>query len=170
MLLTRFVKTQLVIFVVLTVLALLGLGVYFLRLPTVAGIGQYELKVDLPAAGGLYKTGPGTLVLAGNNSYGGNLPEGVSAGEALACVGLRGIGGCEFESPIEAALAALRRQVEETSEYVGLNFAAEARAMHEGRVPERSIYGEAKADEARRLVEDGIPVAPLPFVPARKTN
>jgi len=56
MLLTRFVKTQLVIFVVLTVLALLGLGVYFLRLPTVAGIGQYELKVDLPAAGGLYKT------------------------------------------------------------------------------------------------------------------
>ncbi|MGB2894495.1 MAG: DUF1178 family protein, partial [Albidovulum sp.] len=68
------------------------------------------------------------------------------------------------------ALAALRRQVEETSEYVGLNFAAEARAMHEGRVPERSIYGEAKADEARRLVEDGIPVAPLPFVPARKTN
>ncbi|MCB2125701.1 MAG: DUF1178 family protein [Rhodobacteraceae bacterium] len=74
------------------------------------------------------------------------------------------------QSPIEAALAALRRQVEETSEYVGLNFAAEARAMHEGRVPERSIYGEAKADEARRLVEDGIPVAPLPFVPARKTN
>lgn len=56
MLLTRFVKTQLAIFSVLTVLALLALGLYFLRLPSVAGIGQYNLKVDLPAAGGLYKT------------------------------------------------------------------------------------------------------------------
>lgn len=74
------------------------------------------------------------------------------------------------QTPVEAAFAALRRQVEENSDYVGLNFAAEARAMHEGRVKERSIYGEAKADEARKLVEDGIPVAPLPFVPARKTN
>lgn len=74
------------------------------------------------------------------------------------------------QTPIEAALAALRRQVEENSDYVGLNFAAEARAMHEGRVPERSIYGEAKVEEARKLVEDGIPVAPLPFMPARKIN
>lgn len=73
-------------------------------------------------------------------------------------------------NPIEEALAALRRQVEENSEYVGLNFAAEARAIHEGTVPERSIYGEAKLDEARKLVEDGIPVAPLPFIPSRKTN
>ena len=56
MLLTRFVKTQLAVFVVLTVLALLGLGLYYLRLPSVAGIGQYTLKVDLPAAGGLYRT------------------------------------------------------------------------------------------------------------------
>lgn len=74
------------------------------------------------------------------------------------------------KTPIEVALAALRRQVEENSDYVGLNFAAEARAMHEGRIPERSIYGEAKVEDARKLVEDGIPVAPLPFVPARKTN
>ncbi|MGI9125724.1 MAG: MlaD family protein, partial [Mycobacterium sp.] len=56
MLLTRFVKSQLVIFTVLTVLALLGLGLFYLRLPSVAGIGQYKLQVDLPAAGGLYKT------------------------------------------------------------------------------------------------------------------
>lgn len=54
--LTRFVKAQLVIFIVLTVLGMLGLGLYYLRLPSLAGIGQYELKVDLPAAGGLYKT------------------------------------------------------------------------------------------------------------------
>ncbi len=73
-------------------------------------------------------------------------------------------------SPVEAALAALRRHVEENSEYVGMNFAAEARAMHDGGVPERSIWGEAKPDEERRLIEDGVPVAPLPFMPARKVN
>ncbi len=54
--LTRFIKSQLIIFVVLTVLALLGLGLYYLRLPSLLGVGQYNLKVDLPAAGGLYRT------------------------------------------------------------------------------------------------------------------
>ena len=38
--LTRFIKTQLVVFGVLTVIALLLLGVYFLRLPTLAGLGR----------------------------------------------------------------------------------------------------------------------------------
>lgn len=73
-------------------------------------------------------------------------------------------------SELEEALAALRREVEENSEYVGLNFATEARRMHAGEAPERSIYGEAKPDEARQLIEDGVPVAPLPFLPPRKTN
>lgn len=73
-------------------------------------------------------------------------------------------------SPVEAALAELRRQVEANSEYVGLGFAAEARAMHEGTTPARSIYGEAKPEEARKLLEDGVPVAPLPFLPDRKAN
>ena len=36
--------------------------------------------------------------------------------------------------------------------------------------PERAIYGEAKPEEAQSLIEDGVPVAPLPFVPSRKTN
>jgi hypothetical protein len=70
----------------------------------------------------------------------------------------------------EIALAALRRKVEENSEYVGMNFAAEARRIHDGDAPERAIFGEAKPDEARRLIEDGVPVAPLPFMPVRKTN
>lgn len=71
---------------------------------------------------------------------------------------------------LEAALAELRRQVEENSEYVGMNFASEARRIHAGDAPERAIYGEARADEAKKLMEDGVPVAPLPFLPARKAN
>jgi phospholipid/cholesterol/gamma-HCH transport system substrate-binding protein len=54
--LTRFIKIQLVIFTILTVIALLVLGWYYLRLPSVVGIGQYELKAELPRSGGLYST------------------------------------------------------------------------------------------------------------------
>lgn len=71
---------------------------------------------------------------------------------------------------VEKVLAELRRKVEENSDYVGKEFATEARKMHLGDAPERAIYGEAKPDEARALVEDGVPVAPLPFIPSRKTN
>ena len=74
------------------------------------------------------------------------------------------------QSDAEKALADLRRKVEENSEYVGVNFVAEARKMHEGTAPERSIYGEAKPADAIKLLEDGVRVAPLPFMPARKTN
>lgn len=70
----------------------------------------------------------------------------------------------------ETALADLKRRVEETSEYVGRDFAHEARGIHDGTAPARSIHGEARLDDARKLIEDGVPVAPLPFVPRRKTN
>jgi hypothetical protein len=73
-------------------------------------------------------------------------------------------------SELEKQIAAFRRQVEENSEYVGMNFAAEARRIHSGDAPERSIHGEAKPDEARQMIEEGLPVAPLPFLPARKVN
>jgi hypothetical protein len=73
-------------------------------------------------------------------------------------------------TPVAEALAALRRKVEDTADYVGVDFAREARDMHDGLTPERSIYGEAKLEDARRLIEDGVPVAPLPFLPRRKAN
>lgn len=73
-------------------------------------------------------------------------------------------------SEAEKALRALREQVQKSSEYVGDSFAREARAIHDGEAPERSIYGEASVQDARALSEEGIPVAPLPFLPTRKTN
>lgn len=73
-------------------------------------------------------------------------------------------------NPVEEALAALRREIEANSEYVGMNFVTEARRIHAGNAPERAIHGEAKPDEARKLIEDGVPVAPLPFVTGRKAN
>ncbi|SNT33401.1 DUF1178 family protein [Tropicimonas sediminicola] len=73
-------------------------------------------------------------------------------------------------SPAEQALAELRQKIEANSDYVGSDFAREARAMHLGETPRRSIHGEANAKDAKGLIEDGIPVLPLPFMPRRKTN
>lgn len=74
------------------------------------------------------------------------------------------------QTPAERALAQLREHVEKTSNYVGKDFVREARAMHEGSAPERPIHGEARFEDARKLFEEGVPVAPLPFLPTRKTN
>lgn len=71
---------------------------------------------------------------------------------------------------VEKAIRRLKTLVESHSDYVGSAFAQEARRIHAGEAPERSIHGEARADEARALAEDGIPVLPLPFQPTRKTN
>ncbi len=73
-------------------------------------------------------------------------------------------------SEIEAKLKEMKAHLEQNSEYVGMNFATEARKMHAGNAPERSIWGEAKPNEAKKLIEDGVPVAPLPFLPTRKSN
>jgi hypothetical protein len=72
--------------------------------------------------------------------------------------------------PDEKAIAAMRDSVEANSDYVGKGFAKEARDMHDGTAPERPIYGEANLQEAKKLVDDGIPVVPLPFMPRKKTN
>lgn len=72
-------------------------------------------------------------------------------------------------SPAEQALSELRRRIEANSENVGRNFAKEARRIHEGLAPERSIIGEARPAEARRLIEDGIPIAPVPWG-SRRSN
>ncbi len=54
--LTRVVKRQLILFGILTVVVLAVLGVYYLQIPSLVGIGRYELKAELPASGGLYPT------------------------------------------------------------------------------------------------------------------
>jgi len=67
-------------------------------------------------------------------------------------------------------LQALRAHVEANSDDVGRDFVRQARAMHLGDTPERAIRGEAKLAEARALLDDGVPILPLPFIPKRKTN
>jgi len=54
--LTRFIKIQLALFTILTLIALVALGWYYLRLPSVVGVGTYDLHANLPRSGGLYTT------------------------------------------------------------------------------------------------------------------
>jgi hypothetical protein len=74
------------------------------------------------------------------------------------------------EHPAEQVLRAMREHVEKHSTYVGPRFAAEARAMHLGEREAAAIHGEASREEARALLDEGIPVAPLPFVTRGRRN
>lgn len=71
----------------------------------------------------------------------------------------------EPERRLRDMLRAVREQVTRTADHVGPRFATEARAMHYGEVPVRSIYGEASTDEARALVDEGVAICPLPPAP-----
>lgn len=70
--------------------------------------------------------------------------------------------------PIREMLAEMKAKIEKSHDYVGDTFAREVRAMHEGETEERPIYGEATASEVRALIEDDIPVAPLPILASPK--
>ena len=64
-----------------------------------------------------------------------------------------------------ARMREFRQQVTENAENVGDRFSEEARRIHYGEAKERGIYGSAKPDEAQELMEEGIPVLPLPVLP-----
>lgn len=71
-----------------------------------------------------------------------------------------------------AELGKLQSRMLENSDWVGRKFVEEARAIHYGETPERIIHGEASADEAQALFDEGITIAPLPlpFVPPEAKN
>ena len=64
-----------------------------------------------------------------------------------------------------AALQRIRAEVEKNCDYVGPDFADQARAMHRGEVEPKGIYGETTDEQAESLAEDGISVAKIPWVP-----
>lgn len=71
-----------------------------------------------------------------------------------------------------AALAAAQAKALEGSQWVGAAFAGKARAMHLGEAPEAPIHGQASVAEAKALIEEGVPIAPLPLpvVPPEACN
>jgi hypothetical protein len=66
---------------------------------------------------------------------------------------------------VRAALQQLRREVEKNCDYVGPDFAQEARRIHNGEAPPRGIYGESTDADSEALADDGINIARIPWVP-----
>lgn len=62
-----------------------------------------------------------------------------------------------------ARLASIQAEMLKDSRWVGDRFAETARAMHSGEIKSEQVHGNATLEQAKSLVEDGIPVAPLPL-------
>jgi hypothetical protein len=66
---------------------------------------------------------------------------------------------------MRAMLQKMRAEVEKNCDYVGPQFAEEARKMHRGESDKRGIYGETSPEQAESLAEEGIEFNRIPWVP-----
>lgn len=62
-----------------------------------------------------------------------------------------------------ARLAAAQAEMLKQSRWVGDKFSETARAMHSGEMEPEQVHGSATIEQARSLLDDGVPVAPLPL-------
>lgn len=74
------------------------------------------------------------------------------------------VAGPKIPAEMMAALQRMRAEIEARCDYVGKDFAAEARKLHAGESARSGIYGEATRAEAEALREEGIQVASIPWV------
>jgi hypothetical protein len=72
------------------------------------------------------------------------------------------------ERELRHKLKELRYHITNNAHYVGPQFPEEARKIHYGEAEHRSIYGEASAEDAKQLHEEGIEFHPLPVLPDDK--
>lgn len=92
------------------------------------------------------------------------VPAPLPAPEVPIAAGLPAAGGVMPDS-VRVALHKLREEVEKNCDYVGADFAEEARRIHNGETTPRGIYGESTDEEAEALEEDGIAFARIPWAP-----
>jgi hypothetical protein len=71
----------------------------------------------------------------------------------------------EGQQALRAMVRELHEKLTENSTDVGDRFTTEARDMHSGEAPMRPIHGRATLEEAKALIEEGVPVMPLPSLP-----
>ncbi len=75
------------------------------------------------------------------------------------------VAGGPLPDHMRAMLQRMRTEVEKHCDYVGPQFADEARKMHRGESDKRGIYGETSPEQAEALAEEGIEVSRIPWVP-----
>jgi len=103
-------------------------------------------------------------VPAKGNSRAESLPAAAAPQQAMA--------NTPLPPQVLAALAKAQAEALKHSTWVGDKFAEETRKMHYGERDEAPIHGQASLAEAKALIEEGVPVAPLPFpvAPPDKLN
>lgn len=89
----------------------------------------------------------------------------VPAASSPPVPGAATMAGPKMPAQVRAVLMRLRQEVERNCEYVGEDFADEARRIHNGESDTRGIYGEASNEDAEALAEDGIEVQRIPWLP-----
>jgi hypothetical protein len=92
-------------------------------------------------------------------------PSGGAGGATVGGATAKALREGERSAKVRRALAELRHQVEENFDYVGPQFAEEARKIHYGETGERAIYGETSDEEAEALEEEGVGVQRIPWLP-----
>lgn len=75
------------------------------------------------------------------------------------------VAGGPMPAHLRAMLQRMRVEVEKHCDYVGAQFAEEARKMHRGESDKRGIYGETSPEQAEALAEEGIEFSRIPWVP-----
>jgi hypothetical protein len=75
------------------------------------------------------------------------------------------VAGGPLPDHMRAMLQRMRSEVENHCDYVGPQFADEARKMHRGESDKRGIYGETSPEQAEALADEGIEVSRIPWVP-----
>jgi phospholipid/cholesterol/gamma-HCH transport system substrate-binding protein len=55
--LTRFVRNQLIIFIIASIIGIMVMLFAYMQVPTLLGVGRLKVTLELPAAGGLYRFG-----------------------------------------------------------------------------------------------------------------
>ncbi len=74
------------------------------------------------------------------------------------------VAGMPMPAQMRAMFQRMRAEVEKNCDYVGPNFAEEARKMHRGESEKRGIYGETSPEQAESLADEGIEFSRIPWV------
>ena len=93
------------------------------------------------------------------------VPAPVTAPPAPAASAPVAVGGEGIPDQVRALLQRLRAEVERNCDYVGGEFAQEARRIHSGESEKRGIYGETSPEEAEALADEGIEIGRIPWLP-----
>lgn len=129
------------------------------------GDAQIEKRLSAP------RLNLGARAPAASSSAGGG-PEAAQnsapSGTSTAVVSTPSSSAKGMDPALQAAWLEMARKVMASTEDVGDQFSEEARRMHYGEVRERAIRGQATAQEALALVEEGIAVMPLLLPAAAK--